>query len=164
MLDHLRTPARILVATLMGAALFVSAPAAAQDVHGAIAFGTETEQSNGVAYGFAWNFLAKDAAHAEAMKACISSGGTNCIQLAWFQDGCGALAMDQHGNAQGKPGMTREQAEARALRTCEAARRSRLRHRRFPVHHSGRRAGHLFGKRKRSPNARCPNHGHRANN
>ena len=121
MLDHLQTPAGFLAATLTGAALFVSAPAAAQGVHGAIAFGTETDQSNGVAYGFAWNFPAKDTAHAEAMNACISSGGTNCIQLAWFQDGCGALAMDQHGNAQGKPGMTREQAEARALRTCEAA-------------------------------------------
>ena len=121
MLDHHRTPAGILAATLTGAALFVSAPATAQGVHGAIAFGTETDQSNGVAYGFAWNFLAKDTAHAEAMSACISGGGTNCIQLAWFQDGCGALAMDQHGNAQGKPGMTREQAEARALQTCEAA-------------------------------------------
>ena len=29
--------------------------------------------------------------------------------------------MDQYGNAQGKPGMSREQAEARALRTCEGA-------------------------------------------
>ena len=121
MSDHLRPPARILAATLTGAALFVSAPAAAQEVHGAIAFGTETDRGNGVAYGFAWNFPAKDAAHAEAMNACISSGGTNCIQVAWFQDGCGALAMDQYGNAQGKPGMTRKQAEARAVRTCEAA-------------------------------------------
>ena len=121
MLDHLRTPARILAATLAWAALSVSEPVAAQGVHGAIAFGTETDQGNGVAYGFAWNFPAKDSAHVEAMNACISSGGTNCVQLAWFQDGCGALAMDQHGNAQGKPGMTREQAEARALRTCEAA-------------------------------------------
>ncbi len=120
MFDNHRTSAGFLAAVLAGAALFVFAPAAAQDVHGAIAFGTETGQSNGVAYGFAWNFPAKDAAHMKAVNACISSGGTNCIQLAWFQDGCGALAMDQHGNAQGKPGMTQEQAEARALQTCEA--------------------------------------------
>ena len=74
-----------------------------------------------MAYGFAWNFPAKDEAHAEAMNACISGGGTNCVQKAWFQDACGALAMDQHGTAQGKPGMTLEQAEARALQGCEAA-------------------------------------------
>ena len=112
--------ARSLAATIAGPALLAAAPAYAQDAHGVIAFG-ETDSGNGVAYGFAWNFPAKDTAHAEAVNACISSGGTNCIQLAWFQNGCGALAIDQHGNAEGKPGMTREQAEVRALRTCEAA-------------------------------------------
>ena len=120
MFDRHQTPARFLAATLAGAALFIAAPAAAQYAHGVIAFG-DTDQGDGVAYGFAWNFPAKDTANVEAVNACISSGGTNCIQLAWFQNGCGALAIDQHGNAQGKPGMTREQAEARALRTCEAA-------------------------------------------
>ena len=63
----------------------------------------------------------RDEAHAEAVNACISAGGTGCVQLAWFQNGCGALAVDRYGNAQGKPGMSLEQAEARALRTCEAA-------------------------------------------
>ena len=56
--------------------------AAAQEAHGVIAFGTETDQGNVVAYGFAWNFPAKDTAHAEAMNACMSGGGTDCIQLA----------------------------------------------------------------------------------
>ena len=121
MFDRYRTPARFFTATLTAATLLISVPAAAQEAHGVIAFGTETGQDNGVAYGFAWNFPARETAHAEAMNACIASGGTNCIQLAWFQDGCGALAMDQHGNAQGKPGMTLEQAEARALRACKAA-------------------------------------------
>ena len=116
-----RTPAGLLAATLTWATLLISAPAAAQEAHGVIAFGTETGEDNGVAYGFAWNFPAKETALSEAVNACIASGGTNCVQLAWFQDGCGALAMDQHGNAQGKPGMTLEQAEARALRACEAA-------------------------------------------
>ena len=113
-------PTGFITAAIMGAALLVSIPAAAQDAHGVIAFG-ETEQGDGVAYGFSWNYSAKDTAHAEAIRACMSSGGTNCIELAWFQNGCGALAIDKHGNAQGKPGMTREQAETRALRTCEAA-------------------------------------------
>ena len=121
MFDRHRAPAGFFTATLPAAALLISAPAAAQEAHGVIAFGTETDQDNGVAYGFTWNFPTKDTAQAEAVSGCISSGGTNCVQLAWFQDGCGALAMDQHGNAQGKPGMTLEQAEARALRACEAA-------------------------------------------
>ena len=121
MFDRYRTPARFFTATLTAATLLISVPAAAQEAHGVIAFGTETGQDDGVAYGFAWNFPAKETAHVEAMNACIASGGRNCVQLAWFQDGCGALAMDQHGNAQGKPGMTLEQAEARALRACKAA-------------------------------------------
>ena len=109
-------------ATITGAALLlISVPAFAQDQHGAISFGTETGQSDGVAYGFAWNFPAKDAAHAGAMNACMSSGGTNCTQAAWFANGCGALAMDQHGNALGKIAMSQEQAEARALQGCESA-------------------------------------------
>ena len=115
-----RMPARFIATTIVSAALFVAASASAQEAHGVIVFG-EADQGDGVAYGFAWNFAAKSTAHAEAVNACASSGGTNCIQLAWFQNGCGALAIDQHGNAQGKPGMTREQAEARALQTCETA-------------------------------------------
>ena len=115
-----QAPGRFLAAPIAGAALVAAVPAAAQDAHGVIAFG-ETAQGKGVAYGFSWNFDRKDAAHAEAVNACISSGGTDCVQLAWFQNGCGALAIDQYGNAQGKPGMSSEQAEARALRTCEGA-------------------------------------------
>ena len=113
-------PGRFLAAPIAGAALVAAVPAAAQDAHGVIALG-ETAQGKGVAYGFSWNFDSKDAARAEAVNACTSSGGTDCVQLAWFQNGCGALAMDQYGNAQGKPGMSSEQAEARALRTCKAA-------------------------------------------
>ena len=120
MFNRREAPARFLVAPIAGAALFAAVPADARDVHGVIAFG-ETNQGKGVAYGFSWNFDGKDAANAEAVNACISSGGTDCVQLAWFQNGCGALAIDQYGDAQGKPGMSREQAEARALRTCEAA-------------------------------------------
>ena len=114
-----RVLACFIAATLAGGMPFVSAPAAAQVQYGVIAFGA-TGQSDGVAYGFAWNFPAEDAAQAEAMNACISNGGTNCVPLAWFPNSCGALAMDQHGNAQGKPGMTQDQAEARALQGCDA--------------------------------------------
>ena len=54
------------------------------------------------------------------MEACVAEGGQDCIELVRFRNGCGALALDQYGAAQGKSGMSREQAEARALKTCEA--------------------------------------------
>ncbi len=85
-------------AMLAGAALYSLAPAAAQEAHGVIAVG-ETVAGDSVAYGIAWNFPAREAAHAEAVNACTSSGGTNCVQLAQFRNGCGALAIDRHGYA-----------------------------------------------------------------
>ena len=91
----------MLAATIAGAGLFVTVPAAAQDAWGVIAFG-HTDEGVGVAYGLSWNYPARDAAHAAAKDACISIGCTDCAQLAWFRNGCGALAMDDHGNAQGK--------------------------------------------------------------
>ena len=120
MFKRRKAPAGFLAATMAGAGLLAAVPAGAQDAHGVIAFG-ETPEGEGVAYGFSWNFPGKDEAHAEAINACLSSGGTDCVRLAWFHNACGALAIDQYGNAQGKPGMSLEQAEARALRTCEAA-------------------------------------------
>ena len=121
MFDCYRMSARFIVATsIVSAALSIAASASAQEAHGVIAYG-ETRQGNGIAYGFAWNFPAKDAAHAEAMDACLSSGGTNCMEAAWSQNGCVALAIDPQGIAAGRPGMTSEQAEARALQACEAA-------------------------------------------
>ena len=102
------------------ALLFFAVPAQAQDTHGAIAFGWATQDET-VAYGFAWNYGSRDEAVEVATNACLAGGGTECVELAWFQNGCGALAVDQYGMAQGKSGMSLEQAEARALRTCEAA-------------------------------------------
>ena len=115
-----RTTAGFLAATLVGATLFVVASASPQEALGIIVYG-ETDQANGVAYGFEWNFPARGAAHAEAVNACISSGGRDYIEVVWFQDGCGAHAMGRHGNVQGRPGITQVQAKAHALRMCEAA-------------------------------------------
>ena len=101
--------------------LLAAVPASAQDAHGAIAFGQIVEDEV-VAYGFAWNYPARDEAQEAALNACLSaSGGADCTVLAWFQNSCGALAVDQYGMAQGKGARTLEQAEARALATCEAA-------------------------------------------
>ena len=119
MLEYRRSPIECL-AVAASALLFFAVPAQAQDAHGAIAFG-QADQDQSVAYGFAWNYGSRDEALEVAMNACLAGGGTECAELAWFQNGCGALVVDQYGMAQGKSGMSLEQAEARALRTCEAA-------------------------------------------
>ena len=109
------------LAVMAGAALLLAAvPAHAQDAHGVIAFG-EAGGRDAVAYGVACNRDTRDQAREAAAKACVDGGGTDCAELTWFRNGCGALALDQYGPAQGKSGMSREQAEARALKTCEAA-------------------------------------------
>ena len=69
MFDRHRAPAGFFTATLPAAALFISVPAAAQEAHGVIAFGTETDRDYGVAYGSAWNFPASETAHTEAVNA-----------------------------------------------------------------------------------------------
>ena len=115
----IRTTAAAVVAT----ALFLAAPARAQDAHGAIALG-RAAQGEAVTYGFTWNYAARDEAKDAAMSACLAGGGTDCAVLAWWWNGCGALALDRYGGGQGSSGMSREHAEARALRNCEAKGRS----------------------------------------
>ena len=160
MFDRRQAPARLLAATIVGAALFAAVPADAQNAHGVIAFG-ETPEGKGVAYGFSWNFHGKDEAHAEAVNACISSGGTDCIQLAWFRNGCGALAIDQYGNAQESPECrsSRRKREpcGRARQPGKAVATSSVRY--APLR---RRAGHLVGKRKRPAGERFANDAHGA--
>ena len=108
-------------AMMAGAVLLLTAvPARAQDAHGAIAF-AQIGQDLAVAYGVAWDYPSRDEAQEAAVNACLDGGGSDCTVLAWFQNGCGALAVDQYGMAQGKGARSLEQAESRALRTCEAA-------------------------------------------
>ena len=116
-----RRPLTLAPALMAGAVLLLAAvPARAQDAHGAIAFG-QNDRDQAVAYGVAWDYPSRDDAQEAAVNACLDGGGSDCTVLAWFQNGCGALAMDQYGMAQGKGARTLEQAEARALQTCEAA-------------------------------------------
>ena len=107
-------------AAVIAASMIISAcPVHAQDAYGSIAVG-HTAYRGSVAYGFAWNHVTKDEAREAALNACRAGGGADCVERAWFQNGCGALAVDQHGNGGAKGAMTRDQAEARALQTCEA--------------------------------------------
>ena len=79
-------------AATFAAALLLAAPARAQNAHGAIAFG-RSAQGQSVTYGFAWNYAAGDEARAAAMNACLGGGGADCVELARFRNGCGALAL-----------------------------------------------------------------------
>lgn len=109
------------IAAMAGALLLLAAaPAHAQEAHGAIAFGGAGYEDF-VAYGLSWNYATKDEAVGAAVDTCRGAGGTACTELAWFRNGCGALALDRYGGAQGMGARSREQAEARALRSCEAA-------------------------------------------
>ncbi len=108
-------PAALFVVTLLA----VAAPAQAQDAHGAIAFGKSAEGKD-AAYGFAWNYSTREEALAAARNACLGAGGANCVDLARFRNGCGALAMDRYGGAQGKSAMSRERAETRAMQACKS--------------------------------------------
>ena len=94
----------------------------AQDgaAYGAIAFGA-TSRGEAVVYGAAWNHDSRGAATAVALEACLRKGGKDCREVAWFRNGCGALAVDQDGDAQPETAASREEAEAKALRACEAA-------------------------------------------
>ena len=96
-------------------------PARAQDsAHGAIAVGHDA-YGEFIAYGFAWNYIAKDESITAAVDACRAAGGALCHQRpVWFQNGCGALALDQYGGGQARSAMTQDQAETRAMQLCEA--------------------------------------------
>ena len=85
-----------------------------------MAFGA-TSRGEAVVYGAAWNHDSRGAATAVAVEACLRKGGRDCREVAWFRNGCGALAVDQDGDAQPETALSREEAEAKALRACEAA-------------------------------------------
>ena len=110
---------RTLAIALVAALPFAAAPAHAQDAHGAIAFG-HSDKAQAAAYGFAWNYSSQDEAQTAARNACSAAGGADCAVLSWFRNGCGALAMDRYGRAEGTSAMSEDRAEARAMQTCQS--------------------------------------------
>ena len=87
------------------------------------------------------------------MNACLDGGGLDCTVLTWFQNGCGALAVDQYGMAQGKGARSLEPGRSACPANLRGRRRSRLRRGGIAVRQPGRAAGHVVGAARAS--SRC---------
>lgn len=87
-------------------------------LHGSIAFSQHDD--GGYAWGIAWSFETSVGATAESIGQCQAYGGTECREVGWFQDACGALAIGD-GNGYGAGwGDTTGAAERDALAQCRA--------------------------------------------
>lgn len=87
-------------------------------LHGSIAFSQHDD--GGYAWGIAWSFGTSVGATAESIDQCHAYGGTECREVGWFQEACGALAIGD-GNGYGTGwGDTTAAAERDALAQCRA--------------------------------------------
>ena len=93
--------------------------AQADDLHGSITFSQEAD--GGYAWGIAWSFDNRSGALAESIDQCQAYGGSDCAEVGWFSEACGALAIGD-GNGYGAGwGDTTAEAERDALSQCRAA-------------------------------------------
>jgi uncharacterized UBP type Zn finger protein len=107
-----RRPALASAITLVAlASLFLaaSAPAAAANRYGSIAFDKSTR-----AFGYSFNHDSREAAEADAVARCP---GSNCQSMMWFANGCGALSVGRITYGAGS-GATRASAIAKANSLC----------------------------------------------
>ncbi len=101
------------------AAAVGSAAVHAEGLHGSISFSQEDD--GGYAWGIAWRFDNRFDATREAVTQCRREGGTNCTEVGWFENACGALAIgDENGYGAGW-GDSTAAAERDALRQCRVA-------------------------------------------
>ena len=99
-------------------AVVVTESTQAEDLHGSIAFSQHDD--GGYAWGIAWSFGTSVGATAESIDQCHAYGGTECREVGWFRDACGALAIGD-GNGYGAGwGDTTGAAERDALAQCRA--------------------------------------------
>ena len=93
--------------------------AQADGLHGSITFSQEAD--GGYAWGIAWSFDSRSGALAESIDQCQAYGGSDCAEVGWFSEACGALAVGD-GNGYGAGwGDTTAAAERDALSQCRAA-------------------------------------------
>jgi len=104
-----------LAATLACVVQPASARTTKKGVHGAIAL-----QRDSGRFGYAYAAATSRAAKLEALKQCADP---RCEVVVSFSNACGALARDRARGAKGyfaAKGVTRQEAEAKALRQCAA--------------------------------------------
>ena len=110
-----RPHALVLIAVIASAAM----PAAAQERWGSIVFSQES--GGGYAWGMAWSYGSHSSATSEAVNECRRRGGSNCFEIGWFHDACGALAIgDNNGYGSGW-GTSTGIAESYAIQSCRNA-------------------------------------------
>ena len=108
-----------LASTILLAVVFGTySAAAAQDLHGSVAFSTEPE--GGYAWGIAWDHHSQQGARIRAAVACRDRGGTNCQEKVSFLNGCGALFIGGSNGWGIGTGTSRLRAEANAREACES--------------------------------------------
>lgn len=97
-----------------------TAPSAGEDLWGSIAFSRETDR---VAWAIVWNAGGRELARQDAVDACQEGGGSDCAEIGWFRNACGALAVDPTGVGGYGTGWGSDtgEAETMALLECESA-------------------------------------------
>ena len=95
-----------------------SSPASAQSLYGSIAF--SEEYGGGYAWGMAWSYGTLSEAQNNAISECRRKGGTNCGEIVWFRDACGALAIGDNGGYGSGWGTSYGIAQQYALNTCQS--------------------------------------------
>ena len=112
-----RASAAILLLSAFGLLALQALGAEGGDRHGVIAFSQGAD--GGHAWGIAWSYDSEAGAEARAIEECGGQGGGNCVQVGWFRNACGALAVGG-GNGFGAGwGDTKAAAERDALSECE---------------------------------------------
>ena len=104
---------------LISAAIVASAPVAAKDFYGAIAFSPATQK-----WGRAWNLASEADAKSRALNECKKVGGTHCEIAVWVKNGCGAFAIPPQNATLKSSGISwgyndHGTAKARALEECQ---------------------------------------------
>lgn len=90
--------------------------AAAQERWGSIVFSQEPD--GGYAWGMGWGYGSHSSATSRAVDECRDRGGSNCQEIAWSRNACGALTIgDSNGYGYGW-GRSTAAAEDRAMTAC----------------------------------------------
>ena len=91
-------------------------PSQTGPLHGSIAFSQDDDGA--YAWGIAWSFETSVGANAEALAQCRAHDGTECEEVGWFQEACGALAIGGENGYGAGWGSTEIPAQADALENC----------------------------------------------